>query len=122
MEDKIQAVIDSLTALRASIRDLGDTDAKLSAARAMLDATQKEHSKATAALAEKTKLLDTARAQAVVDHDKEMFAKTKELRQLTEQVKSKTVERDTLLADIATARKDHEGIVASLDSLRKRLG
>lgn len=122
MQDQIQAVIDNLAALKKSIAEYGDVDDKLAAAKAQLEAAVKDHSLVARQLADKSKLLDTERAKAIEAHDKDMFEKTKALRQLTDQVKAKTAEYDELQSLVNTARVDHEGIVASMEALRKRLG
>lgn len=122
MKDQIQAVIDSLTSLKKSVVEFGDVDDKLAAAKAKLDATVKDHTMVSNQLKDKNKLLDTERAKAIEAHDKEMFAKTKELRELTAQVAKKQAEHDELKALVNSARTDHEGILASIEALRKRLG
>lgn len=122
MQDQIQAVIDSLTSLKKSIAEYGDVDDKLGAAKAKLEATVKDHAAISAQLKDKNKLLDAERAKAIEEHDKSMYEKTKALKELTAQVKTKQAEFDELKALVNSARADHEGVVASMDALRKRLG
>lgn len=122
MQDQIKNLISNLTAFSENLAAFDDVEEQLGDATIQLDAVKKEHSQVVTKLATNKGLLDKARQEATAKHDVEMFEKTKELRQLTASVNAKSTELADLNAQINTARSDHNDVLASFESLRKRIG
>jgi hypothetical protein len=68
------------------------------------------------------RLLDADRERARKANDVEMFEKTKQLRTLNGQVAATAEQLRILQAEVTSARTERDNILASLGSLRKRLG
>lgn len=121
MRDVVAAAIDNLSNLQTNIDELEKVEDQLAEAKDKLSAVSKQHKEISDALETKRGLLDKAREDAVRNHDTQMFEKTKQLRQLMAQIESLRAERDELKVDVAALQNHHDGILASLESLRKTI-
>ena len=104
--------IDKFESLSEDIKDMEAKHKSMSASLAEISAT----------LANKKALLGDAREEAISQHDLEMFNKTESLKDLTAQVYEAKIELDELRTAIASVRIEHNSILESMNSLRKRLG
>jgi chromosome segregation ATPase len=93
----------------------------LAAAEVKLDATKSELETAETNLRSRAGLVDQARKQASTDMDKEILDKSNQLRTLNDQIKSKTSELAEVNVNVKNALAQHQTILDSLDSLRKKL-
>jgi len=93
----------------------------LAAAEVKLDATKSELETAETNLRSRAGLVDQARKQASTDMDKEILDKSNQLRTLNDQIKSKTSELAEVNVNVKNALAQHQTILDSLESLRKKL-
>ena len=121
MHDKIDAAIVALQALKTDSEKFEDVGARLKSAETKLAATTKAQSEADTQLQKKMGLLDAERERARKANDEEMFEKTKELRTLNGQVHETTEQLKALRVEVQSARTEYDQILASMESLRKRL-
>lgn len=105
-----------------SLDRLSQITEALNTAEARLEAVNKEHQQVTALLFNKRALLDESRKKAEEEHETKIFEKTRILRQVIEGVAEKQREYDELDARVKTLRQHHDNILASIDSLRKKIG
>ena len=93
----------------------------LAAAEVKLDATKSELETAETNLRSRAGLVDQARKQASSDMDKEVLDKSNQLRTLNDQIKSKASELAEVTVNVKNSLAQHQTILDSLDSLRKKL-
>ncbi len=122
MKQTIQNAILALQDIHGNIdkfeglsNDVDDMEARYKSLAASLAET-------SATLENKKALLGKARAEAISAHDLEMFGKAESLKNLSTQVREAKAELSELRATIASARSEHNSILESMNSLRKRLG
>jgi chromosome segregation ATPase len=121
MKEMLKSAIEALTAVYTDVDKLGglaqaltDTETKLASANGTL-------AELTEAIESKRGFLDANRQAALARHDTMMYENDKRLKNLQLQVKAAKAELDELRANINTALEQHRGVMASIDSLRKKL-
>ena len=110
-----------LQSVQADSEKLDSVADDLAAAEVKLDATKSELETAETNLRSRAGLVDQARKQASTDMDKEILDKSNQLRTLNDQIKSKTSELAEVTVNVKNALAQHQTILDSLDSLRKKL-
>ena len=122
MKETTQSAISVLEDIHGNMNRFED----LSAA---VDDIEAKHKSVAAALAEtsaalegKKSLLGKAREEAISQHNLEMYSKTESLKSLTAQISKAQAQLDELRELTATARIEHNSVLESMSSLRKRLG
>src|SRR6516164_9715450 len=110
-----------LQSVQADSEKLDSVADDLAAAEVKLDATKSELETAETNLRSRAGLVDQARKQASSDMDKEVLDKSNQLRTLNDQIKSKTSELAEVTVNVKNALAQHQTILDSLDSLRKKL-
>jgi uncharacterized phage infection (PIP) family protein YhgE len=114
-------LITYLQSVQADSEKLDSVADDLAAAEVKLDATKSELETAETNLRSRAGLVDQARKQASTDMDKEILDKSNQLRTLNDQIKSKTSELAEVTVNVKNALAQHQTILDSLDSLRKKL-
>jgi len=114
-------LITYLQSVQADSEKLDSVADDLAAAEVKLDATKSELETAETNLRSRAGLVDQARKQASTDMDKEILDKSNQLRTLNDQIKSKTSELAEVNVNVKNALAQHQTILDSLDSLRKKL-
>jgi DNA phosphorothioation-dependent restriction protein DptG len=116
------AAIEALKEFQEELGELDDVGGKLEAAEGRLKVATRAYDEVMRKLESKTALLDRARTDALEKYEEEWFRKTKEMRDL---VAKTDVAREAAKAaeiELASLRAQHDQILASLESLRKRFG
>ena len=114
-------LITYLQSVQADSEKLDSVADDLAAAEVKLDAKKSELETAETNLRSRAGLVDQARKQASTDMDKEILDKSNQLRTLNDQIKSKTSELAEVTVNVKNALAQHQTILDSLDSLRKKL-
>jgi uncharacterized phage infection (PIP) family protein YhgE len=114
-------LITYLQSVQADSEKLDSVADDLAAAEVKLDATKSELETAETNLRSRAGLVDQARKQASSDMDKEVLDKSNQLRTLNDQIKSKASELAEVTVNVKNSLAQHQTILDSLDSLRKKL-
>jgi uncharacterized phage infection (PIP) family protein YhgE len=114
-------LITYLQSVQADSEKLDSVADDLAAAEVKLEATKSELETAETNLRSRSGLVDQARKQASSDMDKEVLDKSNQLRTLNDQIKSKVTELAEVTVNVKNSLAQHQTILDSLDSLRKKL-
>lgn len=120
MEEQIRAVIDGLTAILDNMQKLSSVENDVADAEARLHDAAKQHAETVSQLEDKSKLLTTAQAEERQNHVTQMYHATQELRDLRRQVEEAKAQHAELSSAVRSRRQEHNEILASMESLRKK--
>ena len=121
MKELIQNTAELLTDIHANLDKLDGLDEAVANAEARLRVANTSLAEVIESLESKKGYLDSNRVAALAEHDSMMFEKTKALRQLSAEIETAKNDLADLHANIRAASAQHDHILASLDSLRKKL-
>lgn len=122
LHDQVQALIDSLTTNLQHVDALESAEANHDGLTAQLEATQKQLADVQAQLADESSQLDAAKIAAAQQHEKDIYDAQQTLKSLNDQMSAAKSDLDAIQAQVIQSRTEHDQILASMDSLRKRLG
>jgi hypothetical protein len=107
--------------LRAAIVDLDDLAEAHATAEANLKSVQGALADAKAALADATSDLSAVQIENVRNHDREIFARTRDLADIMKRTRTAQSAFDTIAVELRTAQQQREAIAVEMGDIRKRL-
>lgn len=115
-----EELISNMNDLAAKLSELDEVEAKLEIAKQNLAATQDLLATVKGELADANTGLAETQKRNVVAHDDAIYAKSRELADITARIEKAKRTLESLTSAIASATERHNQIEASLDSLRKK--
>lgn len=122
MRDLLHDAAEALNALLNDFDEFESLAGRLKDTKVKLDATEKAHAEVSEALETGKGVLDEAKREALHKIEQDIFQKGKALTQVTDQLTKVQGELADANAKVAAARQEHDQVLASMESLRKRLG
>jgi chromosome segregation ATPase len=110
-----------LTKLSTAIADLDDLTEARAVAEANLASVQSALADAKAALADATSDLSAVQVENVRNHDREIFARTKDLADLIKRTRTAQSQFDTIAVELRNAEQRRDAIAVEMGDIRKRL-
>ena len=125
----LQAMKETTQSAISALEDIHNNMDKFEGLSDAVDDIEAKHKSVAASLAEtsaalegKKSLLGKAREEAISQHNLEMYNKTESLKSLTAQISKAQTQLDELRELTTAARIEHNSVLESMSSLRKRLG
>jgi chromosome segregation ATPase len=120
MQSQLRDVINACSALLDQADELGNLTAEIDKAKAVLDATKAEHASVQAKLNDDWSLLEQRQHAALAAHDKAIWEKTAQLRQLGTQADTARANLAGLQAALTATKSEYDSIQASLAEIKRR--
>ena len=121
MREKVEEAIAALNSLSSDLGELEKTNEVLKDTKAQMTTDTKALAEIKSNLEKGKSLLTAAQEEAVKNYDRDIFEKGKALTSLNESVEKVVAELNELNVKVKNARDEHNQVIASMESLRKRL-